>query len=351
MKIKELSLRSFKKFANHRTFRFHDNGIINDITLIVGENGCGKSSVLQAIAMLLGAAVKPHFRPSDLEYPGFNYDYIRSGRLPVDVRAIIQFTKEEIEATIEFSKELDMLYPEKQFFEPSDDPEISIWLDYEENAVRSSTAANLFQMKGYQYALQLRSTPNFTSMVSRVGSIYIYHEQRSSTSITLDQNGNENGATKIDEKKLRSLLVKWHRFHAYYGDRLREGQRDFYAELEGKYSQIFRTRSFAGATPKMAPNQLLEEEDFWLSEGNQQYELSEMSGGERAIFPLLIDFANWSINNSIILIDEIELHLHPPLQQALVRALPLLGSNNQFIITSHSDDVAFLVPESQIIRL
>jgi predicted ATP-binding protein involved in virulence len=36
---------------------------------------------------------------------------------------------------------------------------------------------------------------------------------------------------------------------------------------------------------------------------------------------------------SVILIDEIELHLHPPMQQTLLRALPKLGKNNQFIIT------------------
>lgn len=66
---------------------------------------------------------------------------------------------------------------------------------------------------------------------------------------------------------------------------------------------------------------------------------------------MLIDFATWEIHNSIILIDEIELHLHPPLQQAMVRALPKLGTNNQFIITTHSDDVALMFNKSKIIRL
>jgi predicted ATP-binding protein involved in virulence len=73
-----------------------------------------------------------------------------------------------------------------------------------------------------------------------------------------------------------------------------------------------------------------------------------MSGGERATFPILLDFMNWNIHNSVILIDEIELHLHPPMQQALLRTLPKLGKNNQFIITTHSDYVAQLVPESSI---
>lgn len=351
MKIKNLSLKSYKKFVNPQRISFcGEDGNPNDITLLVGDNGSGKSSILQAIAMVVGGAVKPRFKPSDLDYPGFNYSHIKNGRLPIEVKATIVFTEDERIATREYSNELAIQYPERTYYEPGDLPEIELWLDYNENTIRSTSANEFFQMKGYQYALQMHNNPNFSQLISRVGSIYVYHEQRSSSSVTIEQNG-DNGTATIDEKKLRELLVRWYRFHSYYGTNLREGQRDFYAELERGYRQIFRNRSFAGATPKMMPNQLLEEEDFWLAAGNQQYELSEMSGGERAIFPLLIDFANWNINNSIILIDELELHLHPPLQQALVRALPNLGNNNQFIITTHSDDVAVMFSESQIIRL
>lgn len=53
----------------------------------------------------------------------------------------------------------------------------------------------------------------------------------------------------------------------------------------------------------------------------------------------------------MILIDELELHLHPPMQQAFLQALFKLGKNNQFIITTHSDYVEQIVPESNIIRL
>ena len=76
-----------------------------------------------------------------------------------------------------------------------------------------------------------------------------------------------------------------------------------------------------------------------------------MSAGERAIFPILLDFARWNINNSIIIIDEVELHLHPPLQQAFVRSLSKLGKNNQFILTTHSESVTSMFEEEQIIRL
>jgi energy-coupling factor transporter ATP-binding protein EcfA2 len=361
MKIKELSLRSFKKFADQQTFSFHQDGVANDITLIVGENGSGKSSILQAIAMLVGGAVKPQFRPSQLDFPGFNFNYITNGRLPPDIMATIQFTHDEIEATREFSREVRERFPNRQggerYVKPGNSTEISLFLDYQRDAIVSNPPKeNLFQMKGYQYALQLsKFEPNFDRLLGRVGSVYTYHEQRTPTSITAPQNGSEAPITKVSDQMLRKLLVKWFYTHEAL-DRGRipriEGRRDVYAELNRLYNLVFRNRTLRGVTPKMLPDEILDDtQDVWFNDGRHEYEMSVMSGGERAIFPLLIDFANWNMNNSIILIDEIELHLHPPLQQTLVRALPLLGTNNQFIITSHSDDVAFLVPESQIIRL
>jgi predicted ATPase len=367
MKIKELSLRNYKRFVNPKPINFCDeDGNPNEMTLIVGDNGSGKSSVLQAIAMLVGGVVKPHFTPSELDYPGFNYEYIQTGPMPVDVRATMQFAQDEIQATQEFSHEVRRRFPSRQggerYIAPGNHREIELHLDYRGNRIESTTAPKLFQTKGYQYALQLRPFfPNPSELLSRVGSIFWYTEHRTSSSINFPFSSNGNGEEeslvpkKMDESLLRGVLVKWYRFHDNVQSgrfELREGQRDIYAELRRTYHEVFRPRDLLAPAPRMAPEQILEEEDFWISEGNNnQYEISGMSGGERAIFPILVDFANWHIHNSIVLIDEIELHLHPPLQQAIIRALPRLGNNNQFIITTHSDYVAAMFSEEQIIRL
>ena len=134
---------------------------------------------------------------------------------------------------------------------------------------------------------------------------------------------------------------------------MEKGEFDFYDILSNKYSTVFADRKFVGSTPRFDLFEKSPVPDFFLTDGTNQYELSEMSAGERAIFPILMDFARYNINNSIIIIDEVELHLHAPLQQAFIRALPQLGQNNQFILTSHSDNVANLFDEreNQIIRL
>jgi predicted ATP-binding protein involved in virulence len=134
---------------------------------------------------------------------------------------------------------------------------------------------------------------------------------------------------------------------------MRQGEFDFYEKLQSLYQMMFPNRAFIGAAPDFDLYEQVRIPYFFLSDGKNQYELSGMSAGERAIFPILMDFTRWNINNSIIIIDEIELHLHPPLQQILVKTLSKLGKNNQFIITSHSNTVASMFDESenQIIRL
>ncbi|KYC39333.1 hypothetical protein WA1_31865 [Scytonema hofmannii PCC 7110] len=56
------------------------------------------------------------------------------------------------------------------------------------------------------------------------------------------------------------------------------------------------------------------------------------------------------IANSVVLIDEIDLNLHPPAAQSLVRQLPKLSQNCQFIFTTHSDAVSDVIGEDDTYR-
>ena len=181
---------------------------------------------------------------------------------------------------------------------------------------------------------------------------YWYTEHRTATSLTPEV---DNGDRLVfDGKVLRRRLADFMQFHSRVARdeyTLRPGQRDVFPELEKAYTQVFPQRKFEGAVPRSGIDDILEEPRFFLWDGTHQYEISEMSGGERAVFPLLFDFVNWKINNSVVLIDELELHLHPPLQQHLMRALTELGHNNQFIIATHSNWVSDAVPPECLYRL
>lgn len=351
MKVQSLQLRYFKKFRSSDLFDFTDpeTGLARDIIVLIGMNGAGKTSLLQAIAATLGTATGRLKEPSDLEWAGFNYELLGNnwGGFEPEVTVNVQFSSSELQAVRDFQQKLREMGRDLQ---PPAEKHI-VTLKWRNKGVQADSAAELFQFKGREYAKQLLRAEKF-QVFERVGTVLWYTEQRTSTSLTTED---PDRKLEITEDLLRDRFSKWRQFHQDVEmgkiQHLRPGQKDLYAEIERAYKAVFPERSFEGPVLRENVDDILSEPWFYLYDGKNQYEISEMSGGERAIFPMLMDFASWNIHNSVILIDEIELHLHPPMQQALLRALPKLGTNNQFIITTHSDYVEQLVPEAYIKRL
>jgi len=87
-----------------------------------------------------------------------------------------------------------------------------------------------------------------------------------------------------------------------------------------------------------------------LEEGDRQYPLSMAAAGEQVILDYLTQFVYpRPVNNSLILIDEPELHLHPRWIRQLYRALPMMGHGNQFIMTTHSPELRQMAAEENAI--
>ena len=93
------------------------------------------------------------------------------------------------------------------------------------------------------------------------------------------------------------------------------------------------------------------------SDGIIPVAISQLSDGVRIVFSLVADIAfrcaklNPHLGENaaqetqgIILIDEVDLHLHPAWQQKILNALQLSFPNLQFIVTTHSPQVVSSVP-------
>lgn len=354
MKIKSITVRNYKRFTDPHTFSFTDSdNQVNDKTLLVGNNGCGKTSILQAIVSLIASLTRDNIRPDSIDWPGYEYRLLQSGRMPLQLEAEIVFSEAEIETTQQYSQLLKDKGVKLGVEKPSDERTVTISLDYEKNRILSNKGiSGCYQFSGYQYAKKLAAfKKNKTDLFEPVGNIYWYNEQRNADSLS---NYLETELPQLDF--IRNFLSNAYSFHVAVtkGERqIMEGQFDFYEKLKRIYEQVFVDRTLVGAAPRFDIYEKSNAPDFFLSDGPHEYELSGMSAGERAIFPILMDFARWNINHSIVIIDEVELHLHPPLQQTLVRVLSKLGKDNQFIFTSHSNSVISMFNESenQIIRL
>jgi len=340
MKIKSLILQDYKRFRSKKIFNFD-----SDITLIVGENGSGKTSILQAIASLIGSATETIKKPSILNWSGFEYELIGIESFP-KVIASIEFSEKELSSVAFFHQKMKDL-GKKVGVKPDRQNKVEIGLNYDKDEVFAENNQQLAQFKGYSFVKQLAPLNPTKSHFEQVGSIFWYSADRNNSSFR-----NFTSAKKNDS--LRNFLISRYRFHQRVKNgeiALKEDQRDIYEELANLYTNVFGDRHFLGSEPRIKAEDAFETDWFFLSDGENKYEIAEMSAGENAIFPILVDFANLRINNSIILIDEIELHLHSPLQQGFLRTLRKLGKNNQFIITTHSDSIVSITDESHIIRL
>lgn len=104
----------------------------------------------------------------------------------------------------------------------------------------------------------------------------------------------------------------------------------------------------------------------WLSikKNDIRLNVNQLSDGEKRILVLFIDIARRlittaKINNiketlesdGIVLIDEIEQHLHPKWQRNLLPTLNKLFPNIQFVVTTHSPQVLSLVPNGSAFSL
>ena len=158
----------------------------------------------------------------------------------------------------------------------------------------------------------------------------------------------ENWSVGVEQ--LREYLVGW---WAYYKSSFQDGQRKTYIkDLERRFAELFPGTRFLGTMPRegiTAPS--IRDFYFLLERDDRLYDLAEMASGEQAVFSLLYYFVLLNITRSIVLIDELELHLHPPAQQSLYAALPRLGPDCQFFITTHSEFLTGIIPGEREVRI
>ena len=289
MKIREITVANYKKFIEPKIISFCDaDGNVNDMNLVLGENGSGKTSVLQAIVATIAPLTRPGFHVQDLDWNGFNYRYIQSGRTPLKVEIKVDLSQKEIQATQSYYDRLKEMDDQgRLWIRPSQRETVSLSLDYARRKTVAERDESLFQLYGYQYAKQLSQFEiNPLSLFDEVGSIFWYTENRNAFSLSSPFVENDNQVMGNSLDAIRYSLTNFYYFHLdlSQGRRtLKEGQIDFYEKLDKLYHKVFPTRHLVGAAPRfdasVGVNDTL---DFFLSDGQHQYELSEMSAGEHS---------------------------------------------------------------------
>ena len=80
----------------------------------------------------------------------------------------------------------------------------------------------------------------------------------------------------------------------------------------------------------------------------KEFDISGLSSGEKQLFLRALSLKFLNVNNSIILIDEPEISLHPRWQRKIINVYENIGKNNQLIIATHSPHIIGNVTKEQI---
>ena len=83
----------------------------------------------------------------------------------------------------------------------------------------------------------------------------------------------------------------------------------------------------------------------------EEFNINDLSSGEKQLFLRTLSIKMLEPKNSIILIDEPELSLHPKWQQRIIEVYKKIGENNQIIIATHSPHILGSVSSENIFIL
>ncbi|HYT89896.1 MAG TPA: AAA family ATPase [Gemmataceae bacterium] len=329
------------------------------VTCLIGDNGSGKTTALQAIALTLSLATRRTRHPTDFHWHGFLPERVGS-QGPTRVELVVSLDPEEVRLTRDLFKEwYDSQSSDwkgtRQIVEPADHREVR--LVYEEGRLASPQGlAAVNQFLGRYYIKWLaRTRPAFKDRFSEIGDVFWFDQYRNLGTVLASREPEagdrvrEAESWRVGVEQLREYLVGW---WAYSTSRV-EGQWKMYIkDLERRFAEVFPGTQFWGTMPREGVADPSAKDSYFLLEREgRRYDLAEMASGEQAVFSLLYDFIRLNIAHSVVLIDELELHLHAPAQQTLYATLPRLGPDCQFVITTHSEFLTGVIPEEQEVRL
>lgn len=319
------------------------------LTALTGDNGCGKTSALQAIALALGLATRKLRTGADLEWYGFLHERIGSrGRTQVDLT--LRMDDDELDAVAELyelwrTSRTRADYPLDQDL-PVPTREREVHVQLRDGAVRVAAPANATQLYGRFFVkILLKEHPGTRRYFSRVGDVFWFDQSRNLASAENDpSDGTAASAWESSVRSLRRTLLDW---WAYHQRPDADPLRDYTARLERMLGDVFPGTRFVGPEP-VGPGS----SDLWflLERDGARFDIAELSSGEQSTFALMHPFAFQSIERSVVLVDEVELHLHPGAQQAFLRELRKIGPSCQWWLTTHSRYVTDALP-SDTIRL
>ena len=179
-------------------------------------------------------------------------------------------------------------------------------------------------------------------MFERIGGICYLDQRRSLMLVKSLAQG--KGETAFLHDDVFSWLNQFYSKHDKWNEE-KSGE-SYWARIQRLFNKVCSPTELVGLESDEERDTLI------LRKNHVEYDLLQMSSGEHQILRILVGLVSERAKNSIVLIDEVELHLHPAWQARLIQVLREdKESNNQYIFTTHSPFVKGLFYDDEIIDL
>ncbi|NKC16516.1 MAG: AAA family ATPase [Gammaproteobacteria bacterium] len=346
MLLEKVVIRDFRGIE-YREIDFTDElKRVRMVAPIAGPNTSGKTSILDAISLCLMPVTEMFYLPAITLTPAA---IVRRGAIQAKVSCTVRFSPEEIDALKDIAKKANPNYINRI---PAAERVIVNWEypdrngKYETGFYKCDPSDGWTLFKGRMLTkrnLYLASVS--LGQFKSHGGVFQFDQQRQGLAkrisrvekellnVSLDEDyverlTQDDGAKEftIDPKIILLSLA----MRANAEQDAEATQKKDFERLRELYATTCRPHTIKGLYNTDTGLDM----EFSGPEGI--YGFHGLSSGQQMILLLLLNFATKHIHRSIVMIDELELNLHPLWQDRLYQSLHKLGVENQIIFTTHS---------------
>lgn len=331
------------KLHNFRCYEKLEMDFNRQLTVLVGKNGSGKTTVLEAIAIALGTwfvgfnivnakGINKRTDPLRKAYQIGAIDDVQT-QFPVEIEAW---------GKIEESKD-QILHWKRELYTPT-------------GTMTTKDAKEIVEYAAeYQKAISEGRTDIYLPMVAYYGTgrLWDYHRQKRTDVFKVSSRTN-GYIDCLDGTANVKLMMDWFQIMTINKYQRQEENLESNPELDTVYLAMEKclTNLSGYSDVKIRYNMGTQELDVYYSEQDKQrmrIPLNQLSDGYKGMISLVADIAYrmatlnpqlgtevLSKGDGVVLIDEVDLHLHPAWQQKVIDNLMNIFPKVQFIVSTHA---------------
>jgi predicted ATP-binding protein involved in virulence len=325
--------------ANLRAFEQAEFEFNPHMTLLVGINGVGKTTVLDALRVCLSKTL-PEITASRSRPQPFAVTDLRGNAPAMTVQLTFELAGKEFDFVVHKQRTATVANEKgevrKQTRETPDKVTCTPSLNLQGRDIRSANAQPLGIFFSVRRSLVSDAAPNAASAVG---------DQAAAFADALSSSRELRLAEIAHWMRAQQQLAIEHPPALRHLTALRRAVKTFVPEYTNLY-------------PKMEPKPTL-----LVHKGSLVLDVRQLSEGERGVLALVLDLArrlsqaNPGVadpvkhGEAVVLIDEVDLHLHPRWQRTIVERLTQTFPHCQFIATTHSPQIVAAAQPEQVLLL